>query len=95
MILHIVNQSPFTHQALARCLSLRAPEDSVLLIEDGVLLLANAGGRATLPGPEQLFVLEEDAVTRGLSLQPDLASAVDYSGFVDLVARHDKTLSWF
>ncbi len=91
MILHIVSKSPFSHDALQRCLAVLTPGDMLLLIEDGVL--AHASPTPLLPADgNAVFTLSADAAARGISLP---ANAVDYAGFVDLVARADKSVSWF
>ena len=41
----------------------------------------------------QLFVLDEDAQARAVSI-PDWAEAIDYPAFVELSIRHDKVNSW-
>lgn len=94
MILHIVNQSPFTHTALTQCLRAFGPEDSLILIEDGVLLLTNPAFTPDLPPAVRLFALQPDADARGLGIDPDIATAVGFPQFVELVTQHQKTMSW-
>lgn len=94
MILHIVSRSPFSHDALQRCLSTCAPEDALLLIEDGVLALTQPA-RFLAPAPTAaLHALGSDLEARGLTTVPPVQT-VDYAGFVELVARFHKTVSWF
>lgn len=94
MILHIVNQSPFTHTALTQCLRALGQEDSLILIEDGVLLLANPAFAPNLPSATRLFALQPDGDARGISIDPDIATAVEFPQFVELVTQHQKTMSW-
>lgn len=96
MILHIVNQSPFHNNALQRCIDLMTESDSLLLIEDAVLLLSNPDYMAELPEKARCFGLLNDIESRGLVLEPNsFLQPIDYEGFVDLVVQHDKTMSWF
>lgn len=98
--LHTVNKSPFDRPSLQSCLGHCLPGDSVLLIEDGVLgarkgAAASAALAAAMPSCK-IYVLGPDAVARGMA--PDTfvpgVETVDYSGFVDLAAGHDRVQSW-
>lgn len=95
-MLHIVNHSPIERSLWERV----APDDAVLLIENGVYgvklgsLAANDVIRAT--ENIRLFVLKADLEARGI--QPDEVIAgvevVDDSGFVDLTVEHSVIQSW-
>ena len=96
MVLHIINQSPFTHDAWKKCLQLMSGTDSLLLIEDAVLLLSNPNYLTNLPQPSHCYALRSDIEARGMQLKSNThVQLVDFDGFVDLVANHDKTMSWF
>lgn len=95
MILHIVNQSPFSHHALQQSLRALGDNDSIILIEDAVLLLSNPEYIAALPSSNQLFVLQPDCDARGISSNDKIATPVDFTQFVELVAKHTKSVSWF
>ncbi len=95
MILHIVNKSPFDHSALRQSLRALGEADSLILIEDGVLLLANPDVVSNLPPADRLFVLKADCQARGIAVNTGIATSVDYPRFVELVASHDKSVSWF
>jgi tRNA 2-thiouridine synthesizing protein B len=77
-----------------------SPGDSILLTEDGVYAaLANAEFANKITSRLDNFsfyVLGPDVAARGLGDTPliDGISAVDYEGFVDLVADNDVTQSW-
>ena len=99
MILHIVSQSPFSHDALQRCLAALAPGDAILLTEDGVLA-HTAPDRFLAPALSRqvtVFTLNPDAQARGIAAAHNHVDCVgvDYAGFVDLVATADKSVSWF
>ena len=98
--LHTVNKSPFATGALVSCLNHCKDGDAVLMIEDGVY-----GGLTGTSVADQvkeksggvaIYVLSPDADARGLAadrLLPGI-NGVDYDGFVDLVAEHDRTQVW-
>ncbi len=98
--LHIVNKSPFATRALMSCLNHAKPGDAVLMTEDGVyggmdgteISEHIAGFGKTLT----LCVLSPDLAARGIDSNRliDGIEGVDYTGFVDLVAKHDRTQSW-
>lgn len=98
--LHTVNKSPFERSTFMSCVNHLQPGDSVLMIEDGVVGArkggAFAGVLAGAAGGCKLFVLGPDLAARGLK-ESDLidgVTVVDYGGFVDLAASHDRTNSW-
>ena len=92
--LHIVNKSPFRTDALRRCLTLVAPGDSILLIEDGVLavnlstLAGSLAGRAV-----DCYALSDDLAARSISVADTSIRCVDVAGFVALVCEHRNSLS--
>jgi tRNA 2-thiouridine synthesizing protein B len=98
--LHTVNKSPFSNQTLLSCLRHCKDGDAVLMIEDGVYGgLAGTGMSEAVSarmGAVRILVLGEDASARGIELVRLMegVTAVDYGGFVDLVAEHDRTQSW-
>jgi tRNA 2-thiouridine synthesizing protein B len=98
-MLHIVNKSPAQTTSLASCLRLAKDGSTVLLIEDGVLgattALAASSGLAAAASRLRVCVLQPDVDARGVAakLVPGL-TAVDYAGFVDLVAEHSCNQSW-
>lgn len=98
--LHTVNKSPFQNQTLLSCLQHTKAGDTVLMIEDGVYG-ASAGTAITdavagLGGNVKLYVLGSDLAARGIDAGKlaDGVTSVDYDGFVDLVADHDRTQNW-
>ena len=95
MILHIVSRSPFSHDALQRCLACACAEDAILLIEDGVYALSAADRFLAVSPVSAIYALNVDCQARGLSAPANPVQEVDYGGFVDLSARFDKTVSWF
>ncbi len=96
--LHTVNKSPFSSSALDNCLGLAKNGSTVLLLEDGVYA-ATAGTKsaeaiANADGVS-FAILGPDAQARGIEGKlADGIKVVDYDGFVDLVAEHDKVHAW-
>jgi tRNA 2-thiouridine synthesizing protein B len=98
-MLHIVNKSPSQTRTLESCLRLAQPGHALLLIEDGVYA-------ATTRSPAAAAVREAAVRLKLYALAPDLeargvaasllegVTAIDYGGFVDLVAAHPATNSW-
>lgn len=98
--LHTVNKSPFATQTLLSCLGHCQEGDAVLMIEDGVYGALDGSGMTELvksrAGVVSLYVLGADAAARGIAPARILGEikSVDYDGFVDLVAEHDRTQNW-
>jgi len=82
------------------CLNHCKDGDAVLMIEDGVYGGLTGTTVAELvqqkTGSVAIYVLGPDADARGLAADRLLhgVSGVDYDGFVDLVADHDRTQAW-
>ena len=96
--LHTVNKSPFSSTTFDDCLGLARSGSTVLLFEDSVYAattgtasteaIANANGVT-------FAVLGPDAKARGVEGKiAEGIKVVDYDGFVDLVAEHDKVHAW-
>ncbi len=98
--LHTVNKSPFATQALMSCLNHCKDGDAVLMIEDGVYGALATSGMADFVRAKtssvSIYVMSPDADARGLATEKLLGevSGVDYAGFVNLVAEHDRTQCW-
>lgn len=98
-MLHIVNKSPAMTTSLASCLRLARDGQTLLLIEDGVYAataaMAASSGVAAAASRLKVYVLQPDAEARGVASRLiDGVTAVDYAGFVDLVAEHSTNQSW-
>ena len=98
--LHTVNKSPFETNSLNSCLQHLSGENTILMIEDGVLGAINgtmvADDVKNAVANNKVFVLGPDLKARGLSEDKliDGISVVDYAGFVELVCTNDKVQSW-
>ena len=93
--LFILSHAPHRDPLDPRTLSFARPGDSVLLIEDAVY--------AASPLPTPLTSLLAEAQAKGVSvlaLQADVEArgvktslpVVDYGGFVDLIAAHERSV---
>jgi tRNA 2-thiouridine synthesizing protein B len=98
-MLHIVNKSPQTRNALDSCLRIAAPGGALLLIEDAVYAAtrgnAAAAALATALGRFKVYALLPDLEARAVADRViDGVTPIGYDGFVDLVAEHPSCQSW-
>jgi tRNA 2-thiouridine synthesizing protein B len=96
-MLHIINKSPYDRPALDSALT--TGEGAILLIEDGVYAAAKGGAAEAkikaAQGKFKVYALQADLEARGLADRvADGVTAVDYAGFVDLVAEYKTNQSW-
>ena len=98
-MLHTVNKSPFSNNALEICLKHAKQGSAVLLIEDGVYA-ATTGTTVSQRMLDALatvsiYALKPDVEARGMQHRlMDGIKLVDYGGFVDLVVEHHAVQSW-
>jgi tRNA 2-thiouridine synthesizing protein B len=99
-MLHTVNKSPFEKNSFETCLRLAAKDSAVLLIEDAVYAALKGTALESkvraAAADLSFYVLGPDLRARGLedSQLVEGFRVVDYGGFVDLAAQHDKVLAW-
>lgn len=98
-MLHTVNKSPFEKNSLESCLQHAKDGSSVLLFEDGIYgAIKGSSSNASIQGAAGInfYVLGPDVKARGISEDKvlDGITVVDYTGFVDLVTKHDNVQSW-
>ena len=98
-MLHIVNKSHRQTTSLESCLRLAQDGHAVLLIEDGVYAATHAGaasaGLAEAMKRVKVYALQPALAARGVAgALADGVTAVDYAGFVDLVAEHPNNQTW-
>ncbi|KKO10567.1 sulfurtransferase complex subunit TusB [Pseudohongiella sp.] len=93
--LHIVSKSPFRTDALQRCLSLVAPGDSIILIEDGVLAVNLSILGERISGTDvSCFALAGDLIARSLTTAGTEIQQADAASFVALVCEHRNSISY-
>jgi tRNA 2-thiouridine synthesizing protein B len=98
-MLHIVNKSHRQTTTLASCLRLAQDGHALLLIEDAVYAATRGGaasaGLADAMKRLKVYALKPDLEARGVAASlADGVTAVDYAGFVDLVAEHPNNQTW-
>ena len=98
-MLHIVNKSHTQTNSLQSCLRLARPGHALLLIEDAVYAATAAGvesaGMTEALAQLKVYALQPDVEARGMAgALADGVKAIDYAGFVDLVAEHPNNQSW-
>ncbi|MCP3670431.1 MAG: sulfurtransferase complex subunit TusB [Gammaproteobacteria bacterium] len=98
-ILHTVNKSPFEKSSVGSCLAHALEGSSILFYEDAVYaVLKGASIEPLVAGFDgvKLYALGADLKARGITDDKmiDGIEIVDYAGFVDLSAEHDKVQAW-
>jgi len=98
-MLHIVNKSHAQTNSLASCLRLAKPGHALLLTEDAIYAatqaVAASSGIAGAVKTLKVYALQPDIDARGMAGKlVGGVTAVDYGGFVDLVAEHPNNQSW-
>ena len=97
--LHTVNKSPFEKSSFDSCLGHVQEGSAVLLYEDGVYAAmkgtANEEKIKSAQGVK-FYVLGPDVKARGIDAGrlTEGLEVVDYAGFVDLAAEHEKVVAW-
>ncbi|EXJ11373.1 sulfurtransferase complex subunit TusB [Nitrincola nitratireducens] len=92
--LHTLNQAPSNASLMQSCLSSLQPDDTLLLIEDGVYWLLDTH-RAKFPIALNIKALRLDAQARGLLPLVAEVDLIEMDEFVHLSVTHDKIVSWF
>jgi len=87
--LHILNKRP-DHPAFRACLSSLSSQDALLLTESGVLALADC--ESGLAGP--VYALAPDLQARGITVNGQEATAVDFDRMVALTTEASRVISW-
>jgi len=97
-MLHIINKSPLDRNSLDSVLTTAEP-GAILLIEDGVYAATKGnaveGKLKAAASKFKIYALKADLEARGIADRvSDGINAVDYGGFVDLVAEYKTNQSW-
>lgn len=97
-ILHIVNKSPFSSQALDACLNRMKNDDAIILLEDGVYAaLTTQPHSMALNKFSQCYAIQKDIEARGLASDALLSNIqlIDFDTFVDLTVEYPLNHSWY
>ena len=96
MVLHTLNKSTFGYD-LSVALTAMSPDDSLLLIEDGVYTALDKAALSRLQAAGiRISLLTPDAEARGITDRiPAKLTQVTYENFVELACASDKTVAWF
>ena len=97
MTLHTLNKH--RSDLVQLCISALGPEDSLLLLEDGVYAALTTAGTPldpeTLPAGIKLYALTEDLAARGINDKiPDVFARITYRDFVSLSLICNKVVNW-
>jgi tRNA 2-thiouridine synthesizing protein B len=94
--LHTLNKAPNSHSALWQsCLAAIKPDDTLLLIEDGVYALASSTQLLNHNQATSVLYLKTDVEARGLHAFTSPSQLVSDKQFVELSCSHHKVVSWF
>lgn len=98
-MLHIVVKSHTQTSALQSCLRLAQDGQTLLLIEDAVYAASCAAvetsGLAEALPRLKIYALQPDVLARGINGKlAEGVTAIDYAGFVGLVAEHSTSQTW-
>lgn len=91
MTLHILSQPP-SHNAYQSCLQHLTPQDTLILINDGVYALQDPLFSTTCRS-QQVFAIAADTQARGITTKHQ--QAIDYDAFVALSCQHSPIQSWY
>ena len=96
MVLHCLAVPP-SHPALADCLATAGPEDTILLLGDGVYnALPGSEACAALQNHKAaVVVLAQDAAAMGVATDPSAFAQIDMPGFVQLTETYPRQLAWY
>lgn len=96
MALHIINQSPFNNP-LNDIINLIEESDSVILLGDAVYLCVACQHNKEILNElkcKDIYALACDLEARGIKPLNTQINPIAYTGFVDLVAQHNSSISW-
>lgn len=96
--LHLLNKAP-GHPRFGACCERLQPGDTLVLMEDAVLLM-QCGTRNAIPANVTVYALQADAEARGVGSDPDDCSRMQsiaqcsMPALVDLTVSHGRIINW-
>jgi len=97
IILHTLNQSPFTSQIWQDCLAYIEAEDCLILLNDGVYGALKVHPYRDALRNKTCYAIKEEVEKRGLkhlNLNPDI-KLISYEQWVELAVKYPLSQSWF
>ena len=95
MLLHTINQSPFSSLSLKSCEKFSIVGDAVVFLENGVYALVHPNLKLLIQADLKLFALQADILARGLQQRcPDTVKIISYLQFVELCVQYPKQKAW-
>lgn len=95
MVLHTLSASPRS-RAFDDCLALAGPDDTIVLLGDGVYAALPGDALARLRlHPARICLLADDAAALGVTGADADMAAIDMAGFVALTETCPRQLAWF
>ncbi len=85
--LHLISNP----KALADCLRVAGPKDTLVLLEDGIYAIAQLKKAAQANPSQRFWTIADDVATRGVPAQ---ASDIDYPKLVELCTEHQPIATW-
>jgi tRNA 2-thiouridine synthesizing protein B len=94
--LHLIASSPDAGAALQNCVRAAAPDDTILLLGNGVYFVATAsfGRIMKRSGVTRWHALAADVAQRGIRTDLGPVVVIGDADFVDLVTSHRPIVSW-
>lgn len=96
MTLHTWNKADAKAATCKACLAVLAPDDTLLLLEDGVYLaLDPVFTQHFMQAGPRLCLLSADLAARGISARiSPVANVIGYREFVALSLQHQQVVNW-
>ncbi len=99
MLLHIINNQHINQDSDSTSMLNANDGNALLLIEDGVYLLAKNPQTLTFindfQSAKKLYALTHDVHARGIKLSKDISvELIDDIGFVELTEQYSRVITW-
>jgi sulfur relay protein TusB/DsrH len=91
--LHLLRQSPFTHNDVLLCSDNLLKNDSVVLMDDGCYALSHAFLGKLQQNCENIFIIKQHALARGLSLNNNI-QLIDIAMLNQFIFKHKNSVTW-
>ncbi|GLX85385.1 hypothetical protein tloyanaT_16370 [Thalassotalea loyana] len=92
-MLHIVRQSPFQKDISQELAILLGPEDTVLLIDDGIYFLQSLHWQILVNKAANILVVKEHTQARGIASNDDI-EFISLESVAEHLLTANNTLTW-